>query len=156
MTAVLHPSVAALWVRYRALVPEAPYDLPDVEYFCDNALDADLCADLVLSGLKRATSSALLDYQRDGEALPQPGKLLIVTDWEGAAKALIRTHMVTICRFDDVSESFAHLEGEGDLSLFSWREVHRAFWNRVSVEAGSVVDGDFQVVCEEFELVLTA
>jgi uncharacterized protein YhfF len=39
----------------------------------------------VLSGRKRATSSALVEYQRAGEPLPRPGKLLIVTDWAGEA-----------------------------------------------------------------------
>lgn len=135
--------------------PDAPADLPCVEYCCDNAYDADLCVELVLSGVKRATSSALIDYQRDGDPLPQPGKLLIVTNWAGEAKALIRTHAVTVRRFEDVPECFARLEGEGDLSLSSWRDTHHAFWNRFSASAGAVVDGDFQVVCEEFELVLT-
>ncbi|MDE1918994.1 MAG: ASCH domain-containing protein [Sphingomonadales bacterium] len=148
------PSVAALWARYRALEPAAPTVLPCVEYFCDNARDADLCADLVQSGRKRATSSALIDYQRAGDPLPLPGKLLIVTDWAGEAKALIRTHSVTVRRFDDVPEIFARLEGEGDLSPVSWRAEHRAFWNRLLMDAGVVVDGDFQVVCEEFELLL--
>lgn len=150
------PSVVALWARHRMLERKAPADLPGVEYFCDNARDADLCADLVLSGRKRATSSALIDYLRDGDPLPQAGKLLIVTNWAGEARALIRTHTVTIRRFDDVPESFARLEGEGDLSLASWRSTHRAFWNRRSVETGSLVDENFQVVCEEFEVILTA
>lgn len=147
----LHPSVLELWQRYRRMEPDAGTDLPVVEHFCDTAEEADHCADLVLTGRKRATSSALADYA--GEPLPAPGKLLILTDWAGRAKALIRTTSVTICRFNDVPESFAALEGEGDGTLTFWRETHRAFWSRT---LGTPPAEDFQVVCEEFELLLSA
>lgn len=155
MTAGPQASVLALWARYRAMVPAAPALPPPAEYFCDNRAEADACLALVLSGRKRATSSALVEYQRAGEPLPRPGKLLIVTDWAGEAGALIRTHSVTIRRFGDVPASFARMEGEGDLSLAGWRAMHHAFWTRNS-SADEIVDDDFQIVCEEFDLVLAA
>jgi uncharacterized protein YhfF len=145
-----HSSVIALWARYRALNPDAAVALPNVECFCDNREDADLCAALVLQGRKRATSSALIDYQREGEPLPEPGKLVILTDWSGEAKALIETKAVAVRRFGDVSAGFAALEGEGDGSLAGWRAAHRAFWMR----RGETVDDDFMVVCEAFEVLL--
>jgi uncharacterized protein YhfF len=125
-----HPSVSALWERYRALSPDAPATLPSVEHFCDNREDADTCAALIVNGRKRATASALIDYQREAEPLPTPGKLVIVTSWAGEARALIRTHTVTIRCFGDIPATFAFLEGEGDRSLAFWRETHRAFWTR--------------------------
>lgn len=145
-----HPSVTALWERYRALNPDVAMALPSVEHFCDNRDDADLCVALVLEGRKRATSSAFIDYQREGEPLPEPGKRIILTDWSGEARALIETRTVTVCRFGDVPAGFAALEGEGDGSLAGWRAIHRAFWNR----RGETVDDDFMVVCEVFEVLL--
>lgn len=115
-----------------------------------------MCARLVVMGRKRATASALIEYEIAADPLPQPEEFLIVTDWSGEAKALIQTRTVTIRRFCDVSTSFAALEGEGDGTLAWWRDAHRAFWNRTLVGITHTVDDNFQIVCEEFELVLAA
>ncbi len=152
----MHPSVSALWQHYRQLHPDAPPGLPPVEHFCDNQAEADQCAQLVVQGIKQATSSALVAYRIAQEALPQAGHLVIITSWAGEAKAIIRTHTVTLCRFGDVSARFAWLEGEGDRSLASWRAAHRAFWTRTLAGTGQVVDDDLQVVCEMFDTVLIA
>lgn len=148
-----HP-VARFWDRYRATNACAPSDQPVAEHFCDNETDADVCVNLVLAGIKRATASALASYQEDCEPVPASGKLTIITNWAGEAKALIRTHTVTICRFGDVSPDFAALEGEGDGTLAWWRETHRVFWER-SLPM-HIIDDDLLVVCEEFELIATA
>lgn len=147
-------SVARFWDRYRATNTSAPSERPVAEHFCDNETDADACADLVLAGIKRATASAFASYQADGEPVPASGKLTIITNWAGEAKALICTRTVTICRFGDVSPEFAALEGEGDGTLAWWRESHRDFWER-SLPIHTI-DDDLLVVCEEFELVATA
>lgn len=152
----MHPSVTLLWQRYLRLHGDAAPSLPPVEHFCDNQAEADHCARLVAQGIKRATSSALLAYRIAREPLPQPGHLVIVTDWSGVAKAIIRTHTVTLRRFADVSARFAWLEGEGDRSLTAWRAAHRAFWQRTLADTGHKVDDDFKVVCEEFDAVLIA
>ena len=149
-----HPSIITLWDRYRLTEPRGSSEAPLAEHFCDNEEDANICVGLILKGLKKASSSALVAYQEAGEALPQPGKLLIVTDWAEKAKALIQTHTVTVRRFSDVPVSFAKLEGEGDGTLAWWRNARRTFWERTL--SGHVVDDNMYVVCEEFEVVLTA
>lgn len=148
-------SVIALWERYRLTNPQVALDPPPAEHFCDNEEGADNCASLIITGRKRATASALMEYELSGNPIPEPGKLVIVTDWFGEAKALIRTKRVTIYRFADVPASFAALEGEGDGSLAWWRDEHRSFWNRTATGTGGVQD-DLAVVCEEFEVLLIA
>lgn len=149
-----HPSISRLWEQYRIVEPCAPNEPPVAEYFCDNEADANACFDLICSGLKRATTSALASYQEAGDPLPRPGKLLIVTNWIGEAKALIRTRCVTVYRFGDVPATFAKLEGEGDGTFAWWRNAHRAFWERTLTS--HVVDDDLRVICEEFELLMPA
>ncbi len=149
-----HPSIDRLWGQYQIMEACAPSEPPVAEYFCDNEADANACADLICSGLKRATASALASYQEAGEPLPEPGKLLIVTNWMGEAKALVRTHTVTVHRFSDVPATFATLEGEGDGTLAWWRDAHCAFWKRTLPDY--IVDDDLLVVCEEFEVIATA
>lgn len=148
-----HLSVNELWDQYRLKEAKAPSEPPHVEHFCDNEKDADACVDLILKGLKRATTSALASYRETDEPLPEPGKVLVVTNWAGEAKAIICTHTVTVCRMGDVPAAFAALEGEGDGTLIWWRTAHRAFWERTV--AGHVIDDNFPVVCEEFDLITT-
>ena len=85
---------------------------------------ADQLLALVLSGTKTATAGALWDYEAEGEELPTPGELGIVTDGRGVPHALVMTTQVEIVPFDEVSAEHAYLEGEGDRSLAAWAEVH--------------------------------
>jgi len=53
---------------------------------------------------------------------------------------------------DQVSEAFAASEGEGDLSLAHWRDVHRAYYQKQCAAWGIDWREDLPVVCENFEL----
>lgn len=149
-----HSSVDALWQRYRALDPDAPAAPPDVYPFCDNPADAALCLALVLQGQKRATACALAQLRLAGAPVPRPGDLAIVTDWAGEAAAVLRTLAVDVRRFDEVDAAFAALEGEGDGSLAWWRQAHHDYFTRVLAGTGVPVDGDLEIACEQFEVVL--
>lgn len=153
------PSVDALWTRYCArflgqldVGGRAP--LCDVFHFCDNPVDADICADLVARGVKRATACSLAELELEGRPLPQAGDLAIVTTWDGQAVAVIRTTDVTVRRFGDIDAEFAATEGEGDGSLAWWREAHRSYYTRVLAGSGVEVDEDLLIACEIFECVL--
>lgn len=95
--------------------------------------EADELLALVLSGTKTATAGALWDYEAEGEELPVPGELGIVTDGRGVPHALVVTTQVDVVPFDEVSAEHAYLEGEGDRSLATWREVHERFFTRNAV-----------------------
>ena len=108
----------------------------------------DLLA-LLLSGIKTATAGALWDYEAEGEALPSPGALGIVTDGRGVPHALIVTTQVEVVPFDEVSAEHAYLEGEGDRSLATWREVHERFFTEHAVH-GHGFRRDMPVVLQRF------
>jgi uncharacterized protein YhfF len=150
----MHPSVELLWSRYRAGHPAAPSAVPTSFHFCDNREDADLCAELVVAGRKRATAASVAELELSGDPVPRVGDYAIVTDWTGRAKAIIRTTSVEIKRFGDVHEDFARMEGEGDLSLQWWRTAHRAYFRRMLAGSDYRVDDELEIVCEKFELVL--
>jgi uncharacterized protein YhfF len=110
---------------------------------------ADKLLALLLSGVKTATSDALWDYEAEGEDLPMPGALGIVTDGRGVPHALVVTTQVEIVPFDEVSEEHAHLEGEGDRSLATWRAVHeRSFTERA--RHSHAFSRDMPVVLQRF------
>ena len=135
-------------------------------YFGPNALDsvpppawsfgagaeqADELLGLVLAGTKTATAGALWDYQAEEEALPQIGTLSIILDSLGRARALIETTEVQVVPFDEVTEEQARLEGEGDLSLAHWRQVHQRFFTEVA-DHDRGFSTDMPVVWERFRV----
>lgn len=122
-------------------------------YFCDNERDAEELAELVLQGIKRATTSLRLGFKEDGSDMPKPGDHSVVTDYFGNARCIIRTKKIDILPFKDVSAEFARTEGEGDKSLEYWRTGHIAFLGRELATMGKTMDEDVLVVCEEFEKV---
>ncbi len=87
---------------------------------------------------------------------PQAGDCCIITDFDGVAKAIIRSTDVEIRRFAEVDEDFARAEGEGDLTLEWWREAHRAYFLRAHADTPEVVNDDLLVICERFEVVMVA
>ena len=113
--------------------------------------DADELLELVLKGTKTATASALWDYEAEDEPLPEPGALSIVLDGTARPRALIETTGVEVVPFDEVSEEHARLEGEGDLSLAHWREVHRPFFTTQATHDRGF-SADVPVVCERFRV----
>jgi len=60
---------------------------------------------------------------------------------------------VEIVPFDNVSDSFAATEGEGDKTLRYWREAHWRFFSRECQRIGREPNLHMPVVCEEFKVV---
>ena len=114
---------------------------------------ADQLAELVVQGIKTATSSAYALYAIDGEALPEAGEYSVILDSHGNARCIVKTTKVYVTPFDKVSEAHACKEGEGDRSLAFWREVHEKFFTRCLKEAGLSFSEKMEVVCEEFEVI---
>ncbi|TCM69147.1 uncharacterized protein YhfF [Acinetobacter calcoaceticus] len=152
----MHPTISQLWQDYRMHNPQAPEALPIAYHFCDNEVDAQLCLDLVLAGQKRATASSLAELKLNADAIPQVGDFAIITDWQGRAVCVIRTHTVEFRSFAEVDADFAYIEGEGDRSLTWWREAHFQYFSRVLAETDILVDDNLEIVCEQFELVFGA
>ncbi len=112
---------------------------------------ADELLDLVLAGTKTATASALWDYEAEDEPLPEPGALSIVLDGSGRPRVLLETTEVEVVPFHEVDEEHARLEGEGDLSLAHWREVHERFFTAAATHEHGF-SAEMPVVCERFRI----
>lgn len=149
------PTVTEMWQRFRTLHPDAPDELPLAYHFCDNSEDARVCAELVVQGQKQATAASLAELALAGDPVAQPGDYAIVTDFEGKARAVIRTTKVEVCRLGDVDAQFAWDEGEGDRSLAWWREAHLAYYRRVLANSGVPIDDELMIACERFETLFT-
>lgn len=123
--------------------------------FGDSPEMADKLLQLVLSGKKTATCGSLWDYEFHNDPLPKEENFEIVLDGKGKPACKIKNVSVRIINFNEVDEAFAISEGEGDLSLNSWREMHENFFKRGLPIIGRKFSEDMPLVCVNFELVET-
>ena len=122
-------------------------------HFCNDEQGANALYPLVLSGQKQATASCLWVYEAEREPVPKPGDYSIILDWEGNARCIIETTRVDIVPFNEVTEEFAAIEGEGDGSLDYWRRVHVEFFQEECEGIGRGFTEDMPVICEQFNVV---
>ncbi|MEL6917425.1 MAG: ASCH domain-containing protein [Bacteroidota bacterium] len=132
---------------------DAFVDAPKVVHFCDNEKDANICAELVSKGIKKATSHSLLGLQYRKESLPKLGDFVVVTDWKGKAKCIVKTTSVKLKPFFSIDEAYAKTEGEGDQSLDYWKKTHWDYYTRELEPFNRVPRDSMIVVCQEFEKV---
>ena len=116
-------------------------------------VDPDELLRLVLEGKKTATSSLHYFYVIENEDLPKVGEYSVILDSNNNAGCIIKTTNVTILPFNEVSESQAFKEGEGNQSLKYWQDVHEEFFKKCLDEINVSFDENMLVVYEEFEIV---
>jgi uncharacterized protein YhfF len=154
MNKKLYPSISKLW--YNFILSNTKYKntpFPEFYYFCDNEKDANDCAQLVVDGVKRATSTSMWWFETYKQPLPKIGDLTIVTDWKGTAKAVIETIKIEKTPFNKITSEYAEIEGEGDKSLAYWNKVHWEYYTREMNEQGEKPTKDMLLICEHFKTV---
>ena len=153
----LPEAVRPFWNAFVAKAgPDATARFYEVFHFDDNEPSANELADLVLSGVKRATACLVWVYEARRMPIPKPGDLSVVTWWNGQPVCVIETTRVEIRPYDEVDADFAATEGEGDGSLAYWREAHWRCFSRECQRIGRALDVKMPVVCERFEVVYRA
>jgi uncharacterized protein YhfF len=132
-----HTRTDPLFADLAALDDEAP--TPAASAFGATPAEADALLALVLDGTKTATAGALWDYEHEGETLPRVGDLAILLDGAQRPRGLIEVTQVQVVPYDEVTAEHARLEGEGDLSLAYWRDVHERFFAEVATHGRGFV-----------------
>lgn len=148
-----NPTVEAYWQNFLAQTgrsPSARYAA--CFHFGSGRQMADSLLELVLTGKKRATASALPGYALEGEALPQVDDLIILTNFDGQPRCVVQVTAVTILPFRDITFDIAGREGE-DENLESWRAGHIKFFTQDGEELGFTFSFDMPVVFEDFEVI---
>jgi uncharacterized protein YhfF len=145
--------VHAFWISFASnSISDPTSRLYEVFHFDDHESSANELGNLVIAGIKRATASLLWSYESENKPLPQPGHFSIVTNWHGEPMCVIETTEVEVVKFNEVTEEFAAIEGEGDGSLSDWMEGHTRYFGRECVRLGRLFDTDIPVICERFEV----
>lgn len=116
--------------------------------FGDSKKLSDQLIELVRTGKKTATCTALHEYIDQGEEPPKVGSHGIALHYHDQTPALvIEIIEISQKRFCDVDEEFALQEGEND-DLNGWRLGHREYFER----NGGFHD-EMILVCERFKLI---
>lgn len=115
--------------------------------------------DLVLAGTKTATAGLLVEWELDGDVLPEPGTREAVIDADDRFVGEIETTECRVLRVADVDDAFARDEGEGFADASDWRVGHERFWSGYLEELRErlgdphwTIDDDTLVVCQRFRL----
>jgi uncharacterized protein YhfF len=131
--------------------------LPKAEFAFPGPLRDQLVA-AILSGAKTSTTGLVVDYEYEGEALPEVGQRSVVIDSEERPVAVIETTEVRVVPLAEVDLEHAIDEGEGDRSVASWRANHESFWHSAEMrealdDPGFTVDDATLTVLQRFRLV---
>jgi len=151
----MHPSESVDWSVTVQNVVDSGYIGPSPAGPCWLGDSPKLSAHLIqllLSGSKTATASLVWEWEYDCEQLPTIGHQEALLDWSNKFIGIIQTTAANILPFNRVSERFAPLEGEGDLSLSYWRKQHWDFFRTVCNRIGKPATKDMPVLCQEFKL----
>ena len=148
--------IEAYWQEFLAtLPPDSPYRSKTYisEGWGDSPEMADELGALIAAGTKTATCSSLWEWEAEGESIPEPGLITVVLDGRGQPLGIVETVEVTVREYNEVDADFAREEGEGNLSLEYWREVHKSVFSRYLPKIGKEFSEDMPLVCERFRLI---
>ncbi len=147
-------NIQAFWNTFEATVGyDASSRFYESFHFDDNEASANKLGDLVLRGRKQATASLLWTFEVNNKPIPKAGDLSVVTNWQQEPLCVIETTQVEIVPYEEISEAFAAIEGEGDGSLRYWREVHWLYFSRECQRLGKEPSLRMPIICECFKVV---
>ncbi|MET7289600.1 ASCH domain-containing protein [Streptomyces sp. NPDC005573] len=131
--------------------------LPRVEFAFPGPLRDQLVA-AILIGSKTATTGLVVDYEHEGESLPEVGSRSVVVDSDDRPVAVIEVTDVRVVLLAQVDLAHVVDEGEGHTSVAEWRAAHERFWHSEEMRAALddpefTVDDATQAVLERFRLI---
>ncbi|MEV3872014.1 ASCH domain-containing protein [Streptomyces sp. NPDC049906] len=131
--------------------------LPKAEFAFPGPLRDQLVA-AILDGSKTTTTGLVVEYEHDGDPLPEVGDRSVVVDSEDRPVAVIEVTGVRVVPLGRVDLAHVRDEGEGDTSVTGWRSAHEGFWHGEEFRAalgdpGFTVDDGTPTVLERFRLV---
>ncbi|TPQ20453.1 ASCH domain-containing protein [Streptomyces sporangiiformans] len=131
--------------------------MPKAEFAFPGPLRDRLVA-AILDGSKTSTTGLLVDYQHEGEPLPQVGSRSVVVDSDDRPVAVIEVTGARVVPLAQVDLAHVRDEGEGHTGVAEWRAAHERFWHGTEMRAALgdpefTVDDTTPAVLERFRLV---
>ncbi len=155
-TMMIDPKTQPFWQDFLSHQPD-PEDAARRFYesfkIGNSQASADFGADLILKGIKTATSSLLLEYQTENRAPPQAGSLSIVENGNNEPICVVETVEIVIKPFSEVDAPYAYDYGEWDRTLETWRRECWADYSRLSTQLGQEPTEAMLLVFERFKVI---
>lgn len=114
----------------------------------------DKLAELVLQGKKFGTASTYDEYVMEDitDEIPKVGDYSVILNSKDEAVCVIKDYDVYIRPFGDVPPFHAYAEGEGNMSLEYWRNVHTNFFKECLDETDMPFNQESKIICEKFSV----
>ena len=153
----LDKSVYEMWNDFAESNPKMDKnELPNTDFFDNSEEEGHQFADLIVDGKKKATSGLYIWYKEANVDLPKIGAKLIVTNYNGKARAIIETKKVDTIPFNQISKEYAELDmGTNIEPLEKWKKAHWEIFVNSLEQNGQKATDDILVVCEWFETIWT-
>ncbi len=151
----LKPIEADYWNAYVSMLPENKRpNIPRITAgHAGTPAITDRLLDLYFQGRKTAGSSVLEDFVSCGDPIPKVGDYWIFLDSSTNPRCILRTERISLNKFFEVPVEVALAEGEGDLSLKYWREVHAELYETQLKQWGVSNLAEATVITEYFSMV---
>lgn len=112
----------------------------------------------ILAGEKTSTTGLVVDYEHEGDPLPQVGDQFLVPDSDDRPVAVIEVTDVRVVPLSEVDLAHVIDEGEGDTTIAGWRANHETFWHSPEMRAALddptfTVDDTTEAILWRFRLV---
>ncbi|WP_037311896.1 ASCH domain-containing protein [Amycolatopsis orientalis] len=125
-------------------IPPADFaSMPRAEFAFPGPL-RDQLVTAILNGSKTSTTGLVVDYEHEGEPLPEVGSRSVVIDSDDRPVAVIEVTGVRVVPLAQVDLAHVVDEGEGDASMAEWRASHERFWHSAETRA-ALEDPEFTV-----------
>ena len=148
------PAIINFWNDFVTKFPEYKHhSIPVSDHFCNDKINTDICAELVLKGVKRASCGLKIMYELKKEFFPEINQLTIITNWDHQPICVVKTIDLSFRKFKDIDAEWAVFEGEGDQSLKQWKETHRDYFQKQLDKLGLIFTENVELICERFEVV---
>ena len=111
----------------------------------------DELAQKVLLGIKTATSSLYYHYCLNLKKISKVNDYASVLDSLGNEICIIRIEKIKIIQFQNITETFAIEEGDGNLE--NWLKIHTKYYSGLLEKIGKKLTHETELVCEWFKVI---
>lgn len=108
--------------------------------------------ELILAKDKTGTFTLPWIIERTDQPDPNVGDDIILIDFDGKPRVLVRLTRIHTVPFVDVSEDDIAVDGTPVRSMEIWRPLHTEYWNALLSPFGLTVTDDMPVLIEAFEV----
>lgn len=146
-------AIQEYWERYQEKA-QVRLKMPSAWKFGDGTKEmGDTLANLVIKGIKTATTASAIVHEIEEEPLPQVGEYAIILNGDDEPAAIIQYTQIDLVRMNEVSPAYAAAEGEGDLSYDYWYQAHVNFFTWELGLYDMTFTPDLLLVCQSFRVV---